>query len=167
MAAGTSAIAIVGAITGVASFGWQVFKYLKEGPILRIKVSPGMQVVGPDAELEEEPWALVSIANAGSLPTTITHLFSHSYQGRLDRLLRRKSVTTTLFPHPDPGRLPSKLAPGELWTGMVKEEHLRESLEHADHLYVGVYHVFSDRPKVVRVSLERKARETDSAKSQT
>jgi hypothetical protein len=89
MAAGTSAVAVSGALTGIASLGWQIFKHLKDGPILRIRVSQDMQMMSPDGELEEEPWVLVSIANAGSQTTTITHLFSHSYRDRFDRLLRR------------------------------------------------------------------------------
>lgn len=47
MVVGTSTVAIIGALTGVASLGWQIFKYLKDGAILRIRVSPNMQVNRP------------------------------------------------------------------------------------------------------------------------
>lgn len=165
MATATSAAAVVGAFAGLASLGWQIFKYLKDGPILRIRVSQDMQVIGPDGQLEEQPWALVNIANAGSQPTTITHLFSHSYRGRFDRLLRKKTASTMVFPNPDPGRLSSKLAPGEIWTGMVKQDHLQELLEEGNHLFIGVYHAFSDHPKTTRLRLGGNPRETAAAES--
>jgi hypothetical protein len=72
-----------------------------------------------------------------------------------------------VFPRPDPGHLPSKLAPGELWTGLVKQNNFQESLEKENRLFICIYHAFSECPNMVRVSLGSKPRATDSARSQT
>lgn len=60
-----------------------------------------------EGNLEEESWVHVSIVNAGSQATTITHLSIRTYKARFDRMLRRKPVKAGLVLNPEPGKLPS------------------------------------------------------------
>ena len=133
----TLAIAAIGAITGCASLGWNVFTWWHAGPQLRLTVSPNMV----STEDDQTRHILVFVTNVGTLPTTLTHVFVH----RKPALLRwrRKADTSFFVPDPSPQfRLPRLLSPGERWVGYLMQAGLKAAIEErrwAD-IRIAIYH---------------------------
>lgn len=152
MATGTSAAAIVGAFTGLASLGWQIFKHLKEGPVLRVSVSQGMELIVPGRQRDGQLLMMINVTNIGSQPTKLTHLIIERYRYRFDCILRRKPLAHGVVPWPGVKDLPYKLSVGDLWTGSMYQKGVDRYFREGGHLYIGIYHTFGKHSKVVRVA---------------
>lgn len=150
MAAGTSAAAAIGAFTGIASLGWQVFKFFKEGAVLRVSVAQGMELISQGGT-EATNLTSVNVTNVGSQPTTLTHLVVERYAKRYSRLLRRKPLDQGLVPNPGAMKLPHSLAVGDQRIGTMNQDNVDGFLQQGGCLYIGVQHAFGKRPKMVRV----------------
>ena len=146
----------IATLTGVASFIWQVFRYLKEGPSLRILVSQGMTRIPTRPGTEQDKLVSMAIANVGSQATTLTHFIIMRFANRFDRILRRPPVSAALVPMPSGTGLPCKLTIGDEWIGMMKQKDLDEEFEEEGFVYLGVHHTFARRPCLVRVDPETK-----------
>nr|WP_163501695.1 hypothetical protein [Halomonas socia] len=152
MALATGVAAIIGASTGVASLGWQIFKHLKDGPVLRLSVSQGMELIVPGREPDDQLLTVVNVTNVGSQSTTLTHLIVERYRNRFDRALRRKPLAQGLVPRPGAMDFPHKLAVGDQWIGTMYQQDLDRYFTEKGHLYIGVYHTFGKRSRVVRIT---------------
>lgn len=156
MATATSAAAVIGAFTGLASLGWQVFKYLKEGPVIRMSAANDMEMLTPIGG-SSESLLMLHVANVGSQPTTLSHLLLVRYRYRFDRLLRRKPLSYGYITDPSPGMLPAKLGIGEEWMGFAGQAEVDALVAMGDHVFCGVLHTFAKQPKLVRIPHKKPA----------
>jgi hypothetical protein len=67
----TDLAAWVGAVTGVCTIAWDIYKWVTSGPKLAVQVRKGMVLV-PDPQSEENRYVQISVQNNGTAATTIT-----------------------------------------------------------------------------------------------
>lgn len=156
MAAGTSAVAVLGAMTGVVSLGWQIFKYLKEGPVLRLSVTESSYAVWQHAD-RAGPVYVMSVASKGALATTLTGVFLVHYRqpAWVSRLHRRRPFDISAFPRPQELQLPYKLNTGDQWTGLIPKSYFDLPGYPTRYVYLAIYHTYRRRPALVRVRLDQ------------
>jgi len=143
----------IGAFMGVVSFGWQVFRYFKEGPKLLVRVNQHMELVNTFQGPNGDELVSISAVNVGSQTTTVTHLVILRFQSRWGRILRRK-CRVAFISSPKGSGLTYKLAVGDEWVGLMDQKDLDDTFHKGGTVYVGVYHTFGKGPCVVRVRPE-------------
>lgn len=156
MSTATNAAAVIGAFAGIASLGWQIFKYLKEGPVIRMSAANDMEMLSPTQD-GSESLLMLHVANVGSQPTTISHMLLVRYRYRFDRFMRRKPLSYGYIIDPSPGRLPAKLGIGEEWMGFASQAEVDALLAKGGHVFCGVLHTFAKQPKWVSVPHKKPA----------
>jgi len=141
-----------GAITGSVALLWDVVKWSKTGPRVRVSVAPNMTAVGAaEILLGKDPCVLVEANNVGDAKTTITHLVGFYYASWLRRVFRLKPTQTLVVPDPRPGKLPHVLDTGERWVGMMEQNEDLAKMSRDGYLYCGVHHSTSRRPVLARL----------------
>src|SRR6266702_2994411 len=80
-----------GAILATIVFAWEIVKWFRAGPRLRVRTAPEMQMEDGCGGLSPEKYITFSVVNVGDAPTTVTHLFLTYYSSWLRRVFRRPS----------------------------------------------------------------------------
>jgi hypothetical protein len=103
-----AATGIVGALTGVASLGWQVVTHRRSGRLVDVTCSYSIPVYGPPGaqELGDNHQVAIKVTNAGGAPVTVTNYGVSMDGGKGDENL---FVTT---PVPWSRRVPCAVEPG-------------------------------------------------------
>lgn len=140
-----------GALSGTLLVLWEIFRWSRSGPQLRVTASPNMQYITPGHGIDETLYINVVVTNKGDAPTTITHFCACTYKNHFARLRRKKERLFVINPGPET-RIPCKLEVGEVWTAMTSQQKAMEAAS-GDHFYVGVQHALANRPRYVRVKL--------------
>ena len=144
---------------GVATivFAWDIYKWVRTGPIIKVSTATNMESFGgtPDG-LEGRNLIVVEVTNSGSSRTTITHFFGSYYNSRL-RKIRKKADRNFLVPNPGTGQpIPYVLEPGERWLGCIEQTEELEKMSREGYLYCGVYHSCRKAAVVQRVIVQDK-----------
>lgn len=117
----SEAAAWIGAITGSLALLWDIIKWGRTGPRIRVSVAPNMTTYGSaEMLLGKEVCILIEANNIGDGKTTVTHLVGFYYDSWIKQFLRRKPKNSMVVPDPTPGRLPYVLDKGERWAGMME-----------------------------------------------
>ena len=98
-----------GAIIATAVFLFEIFKWARSGPSLRVTTNPGMRpfnIPGMDAE---QDICLVVVVNNGKAPTTLTHFIYIYYGNWWDRIRRKRDEEGVIV---DPGGERTRPEPG-------------------------------------------------------
>lgn len=152
-------IAIYAAIVSTLVLIWDVFKWWNEGPKLRINVVPNTSLSGSIKAFERDiTYVMLDITNTGRSSTTILSVFICCYKNRISYWLNKKStmfhVTKPYLDSTPVYKLPYKIEPGSIWTGVISQEYLEEfpknfisSLE--------IRHSHHQKPKVKRIFLPK------------
>jgi hypothetical protein len=115
----TEVAAWIGAATGTTSILWDVFKYLRSGPKLRIQANPNMVPAKPRPGYPADSrWTLVRVANVGSSRTTLMALSLEIYHSRF-AVWRRATTERLAVLQAWPTPLPYALDVGEEWSTLV------------------------------------------------
>jgi len=142
-----------GAATGTFAVLWEVFRWLNEGPKLRISASTNMQIIQPGVGVQPEKLVSVTVRNVGTSATTITHLCGCIYKGWFARLRKRPASLFVITTGPE-SPVPFKLEPGCTWSGTALQSQLEEAMTKSGaYLYIGVQHSMAERPEFTRVGL--------------
>ena len=68
-------VAIYAAIVATAILIWDVAKWLRSGPRIKLRALPNMKMFNdPDPRRKGKTYVIVNVTNSGSSPTTITQL---------------------------------------------------------------------------------------------
>ena len=127
-----------GAIVATVVFCWDIFKWFRAGPRLRVRTSTNMQLVNEAGTTGPEKYISISAVNIGDAPTTVTHLFLTYYASRTRRWLRRPT-TEMIVPQPRLAQpLPKFLPVGETWGGVIRQTPELEKMLDEGLLYCGV-----------------------------
>ncbi|MHA7886290.1 hypothetical protein [Roseicyclus sp.] len=144
----TDIVAGYAALVATAVFFLELRRWVEDGPRLVMGVMSDAQMVGGAVDKKNEYFVL-NAANAGNLPTTITHVVILDYGNRWN-YLRGKPAWQAIIPRPtltDNNSPPYVLRPGETWVGMVNKT-ANEELETRranGWLYIGIYASHSRR----------------------
>lgn len=146
----TKCAAWVGAITGLAGLGWNIYLKLSSGP--KLTVVPLAHVIIIPAEPGDPNFISISITNQGTAPTTITNLGLCIYDSWW-AAKRRKGSQYFVVKNSE---LPLKLEVGEEWRPEVRQDDRIDNLLKSNKLWVTVSHAFSKRPAQAKVPHEKK-----------
>ena len=114
----TMIVAWWGAVLATIVLLWDVFKWRRTGPRIRMSVRPNSTIYS-DPELEGKTLILVSATNVGDRPTTLESLRYIWYPNWCNRLMQ-KSEKKWYVKNPGlANSFPYKLEVGERWDGRV------------------------------------------------
>ena len=152
-------IAIYAAAVATAILIWDVAKWLRSGPRVKLRALPSMETFNdPDPQRKGKTYILVVVTNIGSSPTTITHLAIAYYKNQWDRVRRKTKKQGIIIigqasPHLP---LPHVLRVGEEWSGMIEQNPELVQMAKNGVLYADVYHSVNNRPARVRIIIPDK-----------
>ena len=147
-------IAIYAAVVATAILIWDVAKWLRTGPRIKLRASANMEMLNdPDPRRVGKTYILVVVTNVGSSPTTVTHLAVAFYKNQWDRVRRRPKEQGVIMiaqatPHLP---LPHVLRVGEEWSGMIEQDLKIVQWTKNGVLYAEVYDSVHKRPARVRI----------------
>jgi hypothetical protein len=121
-------------------------------------------VIGGDPRFEEKDIVIVSVTNRGDAPTMITHLVLLELPTWWRRI-RRRPTRTFIVPNPQlkgyPPNIPGELAPGKIWTGVIRKRQDYISDLHTGRFYVGVYGSHRDKPYLRQIPKAKQKSENE------
>ena len=141
-----------GAIIATLLLAWDVYKWKRTGPIIKVSASPNMQTFGgiPNG-LEDKMFVVVEVTNIGDRKTTLTHLVAFHYASFFQKLRRKKNKSFFVANPALSKSFPYILPSGERWLGGIEQNAKLEELSRNGYLYCGVYHASGRKPIVERV----------------
>lgn len=118
-----------GAIVASIVFVWEIVKYARQGPRLRITARPNMIQIPPDAIAGDVNWICVEVVNVGDQGTTLTTLGGYHFDSALKLHFRRWKVAkhAFVFPNPQGPALPFFIEPGKRWSALIAQERIFET----------------------------------------
>lgn len=140
---------------------WDVYKWIKSGPDLKLAASSNMEVYG-DPDLEGQTYIYVSATNRGNIPTTLLTPGFYYYKNwwswlrswRPFRVWKRDGS----YIIKNPGtiidkkyKLPYVILPGTIWQGLAKQDEQLEQLLKDGLLFFVLYSSHKGKAVMVRV----------------
>ena len=141
----TTILAVIGAITGTSALIWDIHKWRKSEPNLRVRILAGGKLLhGSDSN---KKFDVISVSN-GRYKTTIQAIEFCLYENWIQKL-RGKSKESFMV-NPLKQTLPKVLEVGEIFTTQPIPSQI-ENKASMGPLYCRVYHTQSDKPVQIRV----------------
>lgn len=146
-----------GAIAATLAIVWDVIKWSRGGPVIKVNANPNMVLTGsPSVRANKEKYIFVEVTNTGDQKTTITHFASYYYESYWSYLRGKADQSfAVVVPAMGPG-LPFGIAPGERWVGGMIQDAEIEGLSRTGRLCVGIYHSSANKPVLRRVIVHKK-----------
>jgi len=143
------------AIIATAILIWDVIKFKKSGPQLRGEAHAGWESYGI-AETEDDDLTIVKVTNTGDRPTTLTSwgLYWYPAGASLNDSKSRKAFVIQ-GGLAGLGKIPTKLEPGDEWTGLIKENDEYENMFIEGTLLIGLG--FSHTDEEFKIKVEKSA----------
>jgi hypothetical protein len=139
-----------GAISGTLVLVWEIFRWGRSGPRVRVTASPNMKLMTPGVGIDKKTYISVDAVNVGDSPTTLTHFCACTYKNWFDRARGKKSQLFVISPGPE-SPIPYKLQVGERWSALTDQSRAVASAQ-GELFYIGVQHVLASKPIYVRVT---------------
>ncbi len=131
---------------------WDVFKWIRTGPIINVFASPDMQTHGSISDgTHDKTFVTVEVTNTGDRKTTLTHLVGFHYANRFQWLRNKKNKTFIVANPAFSAVLPHVLEPGERWLGGIEQNEELDDISRNGYLYCGVYHSGGKKAVLQRV----------------
>lgn len=149
-------VAAYAAIVATAALALEIRRWFETGPRIVLSIMPRAKMINntylTNAEDDAE-YILVSVANRGGLPTSITHMNFIDYGSFWGRLRRRhRSFMFVNNPGFHSGQqIPYVLQPGNLFSGLGKHDEKTETLFKKNWTYVGIQCSHTERPFLIRL----------------
>lgn len=154
----TLIIAAYAAIISTFILGWDAYKWLNEGPKIRIKAQTGMKIVG-GGQIDPKTYVSVTAVNYGDRATTITNMGFLYYTTWFKAYLHNRSDQGFIITTPSQAQiLPYRFEPGAQWIGMANQDDGVDRMISEGYLFVLLY--CSTSGKGIRVRLNRKEHST-------
>ena len=150
----TLIIAAYAAIISTFVLGWDAYKWLNEGPKVRITAQTGMKIVG-GGQIDSRTYISVTAVNYGDRATTITNMGFLYYTTWFNAYLRRNR-TDKAFIIATPSQvhvLPYRFEAGAQWIGMADQTDDVNQMTREGYLFVLLY--CSTSGKGIRARLNR------------
>ena len=147
-------VAIYAALVATTILIWDVVKWLRSGPRLKVRANSNMIILNdPDPRRHGKTFISVMVTNVGSSPTTITNLGGVYFRNRWDQL-RRKPDKQFVVTSPEAAKhlpLPHVLRVGEEWSGLIDQTPEFVQMAKNGLLYATVSQSVKSRPVNVRI----------------
>ena len=144
-----------GAIVASLILIWDIYKWKRSGPIVRVSASPNMRTYGNISDSQKDKtYVVVEVTNTGDRKTTITHLIGFHYKSFFQKILKKRNKAFVVAIPALSEPLPYVLEPGERWLGGIDQNNKLEEISQNGFLYCGVYHSSGKRPVLERVIIK-------------
>jgi len=155
----TLMVAAYAALVSTFVFGWDAYKWLNQGPKVRISAQTGMKVVGGGV-VDPKTYISVTAVNCGDRATTITNMGFLYYKNWFNAYLRRnKADKAFIVTIPSQVQtIPYRFEAGAQWIGMADQEEDIDQMIREGYLFVLLY--CSTAGKGIRHHLNRKEHST-------
>lgn len=150
----TDVVAWWGAIVATLVLLWDVYKWTRRGPDVRVEATPNMKVFPRLPHTTDTTFIFVAATNHGAQPTTITHLAGVHYPSFWHKLARRGAEHFVVMNNALGSPFPHVLGPGERWTGAVDQDDAVKKYGTSGKFYCGVFHSGSKKPIYRHVHLK-------------
>lgn len=137
----TLAIAAYAAVVSTFVLGWDAYKWLNQGPKVRIYAQTGMKVVGGPIP-DPKTYVTVTATNYGDRATTITNLGFLYYKSwwRAYMPFVRKSERAFIITTPSQAQvIPYRFEPGAQWMGMADQDASIDEMIQEGRLFAVLY----------------------------
>lgn len=74
-----------GAVIATFVLLWDIYKWKRSGPIIKISVTPNLKVYPSDPLTNNKTWIHIMVTNSGNQPTTLTNLCGFYYKSRFQK----------------------------------------------------------------------------------
>lgn len=147
-------VAIYAALVATTILIWDVVKWLRSGPRIKVRMNPNMKIINdPDPRRTGKTFIYVIVTNVGFSPTTITNFGGVHFRNRWDQL-RRKPDKQFYITSPEAAQhlpLPHVLKVGEEWSGLIGQTPEIVQMAKNGLLYAVVFQSVKRRPVSVRI----------------
>jgi hypothetical protein len=155
----TLGIAAYAAVVSTFVFGWDAYKWLNQGPKVRIFAQTGMKIVG-GGQIDPKTYVSVTAVNYGDRATTITNMgflyYKNWYTAYIGRARSDKAFVITT---PSQAQvIPYRFEAGAQWIGMADQTVDVDHMIREGYLFVLLY--CSTAGRGIRVRLSRKEHST-------
>lgn len=133
-----------GAITGSLALAWDLYKWKKSGPSLKLEAGTNMKIYGPTSD--DNKYITLRAINTGERTTTITNLSFVYYTNRIACLFRRLKQCFVV-PMPIGQQIPSVLNPGTIWDVSIIQNKEIERMARDGYIEIQLYFSDSNKPK--------------------
>lgn len=141
----TDFVAWWGAIVATFVLLWDVYKWTRRGPDVRVEAVPNMEVFHALPHTGDTHFIFITATNHGAQPTTITHLAGVYYPSLWYKLTRRRDQSFVVLINAFGPPLPHVLSPGARWTGAINQNDLIKNYGTTGRVYCGVIHSHSKK----------------------
>ncbi len=155
----TLIIAGYAAVVSTFVLGWDAYKWLNEGPKIRITAQTGMKIMG-GGQIDPKTYVSLTAANYGDRATTITNMGFLYYTTWFNAYLRRNRPNQAfIIPTPSQAQvLPYRFETGAQWIGMAVQDEGVDRMIRDGYLFAVLY--CSTSGKGIRARLNRKEHST-------
>jgi hypothetical protein len=149
----TAIVAWWGAILASIVFLWDIYKYRRAGPKLRVSVRPGMVMVPSN---DKRTFVVTEVVNTGDRSTTLTNLGLAYFEKEWSwKRLRNRPTKLAVTISPNTSEpLPWELKAGNLWRGMTEQTPEIRNWARTGVLYFDLYHSHRRKPLRRRVRID-------------
>jgi len=144
----TDIVAWIGAISGMSAIIWDVYKWYRTGPRLKVTAKCNMETLSPSNG--NQTFIVIRVSNTGTAMTTLRTLRLETRKYCWSIRPMRQAIA---LPHNSGQRLPFELGPGQEWTGAILQDKELANRARTLALYCVVDHSFSTRPAKARLKL--------------
>ena len=119
----TLAIAAYAAIVSTFVLGWDAYKWLNQGPKLKVTAQTGMKIVG-GGQIDPKTYVSATVVNCGDRATTLTNMGFLYYESWFKAHLRRNRADQAfIIATPSQAQvLPYRFEAGAQWIGMADQD---------------------------------------------
>ena len=151
----TLGIAAYAAVVATFVLGWDAYKWLNQGPKVKISAQTGMKIIG-GGQIDPKTYVSVTAINFGDRATTITNMGFLYYKSWFKAFFWRGNADQAfVITTPSQAQvLPYRFEAGAQWIGMATQDESVDRMISEGYLFVLIY--CSTAGKGVRVLLKRK-----------
>ena len=155
----TLAIAAYAAAVSTFVLGWDAYKWLNQGPKLKLTAQTGMKIVG-GGRVDPKTYISATVVNYGDRATTLTNMGFLYYKSWFKAYLRRNRADQAfIVTTPSQAQvLPYRFEAGAQWIGMADQNEGIDRLIREGYLFAVIYS--STSGKGTRQLLTRKEHST-------
>ena len=136
----TLAVATYAAVVSTFVLGWDAYKWLNQGPKLRVTAQTGMKIVG-GKQVDPKTYVSATVVNRGDRATTLTNMGFLYYKSWLKAYFwRNRADQAFVITTPSQVQvLPYRFEAGAQWIGMANQDADIDRMIHDGYLFAVIY----------------------------
>lgn len=136
----TLAIAAYAAIVSTFVLGWDAYKWLNQGPKLKVTAQTGMKIVG-GGQIDPKTYVSATVVNYGDRATTLTNMGFLYYKSWFKAYIRPNQADQAfIVTTPSQAQvLPYRFEAGAQWIGMAHQDGEVDRMIREGYLFAVIY----------------------------